>query len=65
LDVFEKEPEIHPGLLKNENALLLPHVGTHAVEARTEMEETAIRNVEAAVTGNKLYDPVPEQRGKF
>lgn len=65
LDVYEKEPEIHPGLLKSPNALLLPHVGTHAVESRTDMEETTIRNVEAALTGKPLEDPVPEQKGKF
>jgi glyoxylate reductase len=28
LDVFEEEPNIHPGLLANPNVLLLPHVGT-------------------------------------
>ena len=26
LDVFEKEPKIHPGLLKNPHVMLLPHV---------------------------------------
>ena len=32
LDVFEEEPEIHPGLVKNEKVTLLPHLGTYTVE---------------------------------
>lgn len=34
LDVFEDEPEIHPGLLECENAVLLPHVGTATFETQ-------------------------------
>jgi glyoxylate reductase len=32
LDVFEEEPEIHPGLVRNPNVLLVPHMGTYTVE---------------------------------
>jgi glyoxylate reductase len=32
LDVYEDEPEIHPGLVANPNILLLPHCGTWSVE---------------------------------
>jgi glyoxylate reductase len=32
LDVFEEEPTIHPGLLRNPNVMLLPHMGTWTVE---------------------------------
>lgn len=32
LDVFEKEPNVHPGLRTNRNVLLLPHMGTWSVE---------------------------------
>jgi glyoxylate reductase len=28
LDVYEHEPQVHPGLLANENVLLVPHMGT-------------------------------------
>jgi phosphoglycerate dehydrogenase-like enzyme len=28
LDVFEEEPKIHPGLIGNQNVLLVPHMGT-------------------------------------
>ena len=32
LDVYEDEPEVHPGLAANENVMLLPHMGTFSVE---------------------------------
>lgn len=32
LDVFEEEPKIHPGLVKNPNVMLVPHMGTWTVE---------------------------------
>lgn len=32
LDVFEHEPEIHPGLIQNRNVLLVPHMGTWTIE---------------------------------
>lgn len=32
LDVFEEEPTIHPGLIRNQNVLLVPHMGTWTIE---------------------------------
>ena len=32
LDVFEEEPKIHPGLIRNPNVLLVPHMGTYTIE---------------------------------
>lgn len=32
LDVFEEEPQIHPGLIRNPNVMLVPHMGTWSVE---------------------------------
>jgi glyoxylate reductase len=32
LDVYEIEPVIHPGLLANEQVVLVPHMGTWTVE---------------------------------
>lgn len=34
LDVFEKEPKVHPGLIKSPNAVLLPHIGTATVDTQ-------------------------------
>ncbi|EEU43007.1 uncharacterized protein NECHADRAFT_47224 [Fusarium vanettenii 77-13-4] len=62
LDVFEKEPEIHPGLLTNENVLLVPHMGTYTVETEKAMEEWAIDNVRLAITEGKLKSIVTEQK---
>lgn len=56
LDVFEEEPKIHEGLVKNENVLLLPHMGTWTKETQTKMEDWCIGNVRCgleALAGDK------------
>ncbi|KAF5608512.1 d-3-phosphoglycerate dehydrogenase [Fusarium pseudoanthophilum] len=62
LDVFENEPEVHPGLLKNKNVLLIPHMGTWTVETERLMEAWAMDNVRLAVTEGKLKSIVSEQK---
>ncbi|OOQ91021.1 putative 2-hydroxyacid dehydrogenase UNK4.10 [Penicillium brasilianum] len=62
LDVFEEEPKIHPGLIDNQNVILVPHMGTWTIETLKAMEEWAIENVKLTVTTGKLKSPVPEQR---
>ena len=37
LDVFEREPEVHPGLLELENVVLVPHLGSATLETREAM----------------------------
>ncbi|KAE8375155.1 D-isomer specific 2-hydroxyacid dehydrogenase [Aspergillus bertholletiae] len=61
LDVFEEEPKIHPGLVRNPNVMLVPHMGTWTVETQTAMEEWAMENVRLAIEAGKLKSPVPEQ----
>lgn len=61
LDVFEEEPKVHPGLVKNPNVMLLPHMGTYSVETMEKMEEWCMENVRSAVEKGKLMSPVPEQ----
>ena len=58
LDVFEREPEVHPGLLELDNAVLVPHLGSATVETRTAMAELAARNAIAAANGEPLPTPV-------
>jgi glyoxylate reductase len=58
LDVFEREPIVHPGLLHLENVLLLPHIGSATVETRTGMAELAARNVVAVLNGDAPLTPV-------
>ena len=62
LDVFEEEPEIHPGLVANEKVMLLPHMGTWTVETQTKMEEWVIKNIRSAVEGKGLLSPISEQK---
>ena len=62
LDVYEDEPDVHPGLIENHRALLVPHMGTWTVETETKMEEWAISNVRSALESGVLRSIVPEQR---
>jgi len=58
LDVFEDEPQVHPGLLGREDVVLLPHVGSATVETRTAMADLAVANVLAVVAGGEPVTPV-------
>jgi glyoxylate reductase len=51
LDVYENEPEVHPGLLTLDNVVLLPHLGSATVETRTAMAQLAARNVVEVLAG--------------
>ncbi len=51
LDVFEKEPEIHPDLLHNERVVLLPHLGSATRETRERMGFKAVNNLEQFFNG--------------
>ena len=62
LDVFEEEPKIHPGLVKNDKVLLLPHMGTWTRETQEMMEEFVIDNIRSAVEGKGLISMIPEQK---
>ena len=37
LDVFEDEPDVHPGLLRREDVVLTPHLGSATETAREAM----------------------------
>jgi len=58
LDVFEHEPEVHPGLLDLDNAVLIPHLGSATVETRDAMAVLAARNVTEFLAGNGPVTPV-------
>lgn len=51
LDVYENEPAIHPDLLRLENVLLVPHLGSGTTETRTAMANLAADNVVAVLSG--------------
>jgi glyoxylate reductase len=58
LDVYEREPEVHPGLLELDNAVLVPHLGSATLETRTAMAVLAARNAIAASSGQPPLTPV-------
>ena len=58
LDVYENEPALHPDLLKLDNVLLLPHIGSATTETRTAMAELAVDNVLAVLAGRPAITPV-------
>lgn len=53
LDVYEKEPEIHSRLLKLDNVVLLPHIGSATYETRLRMAMTAARNLIQGLRGER------------
>jgi lactate dehydrogenase-like 2-hydroxyacid dehydrogenase len=60
LDVYEHEPDVHPGLLELENVVLLPHVGSATTETRTAMAMLAARNAVAVTRGEEPLTPVAQ-----
>jgi lactate dehydrogenase-like 2-hydroxyacid dehydrogenase len=53
LDVFEREPHVHPKLLQLENVVLAPHIGSASVDTRLKMSMTAVENAVAAIEGRR------------
>ena len=55
LDVYEGEPNVHPGLLDFEEAVLLPHQGSGTVATRVAMGNMEVENIKAFLANQ----PVP------
>ena len=53
IDVFEKEPEVHPELLECENAVIVPHLGSATIDTREAMGMLAAENLFAVFEGRK------------
>ena len=60
LDVFEKEPSIHPKLLELNNVVLLPHIGSNTIEGRIAMGDKVIMNIRHWSDGHRPPDQVLE-----
>ena len=58
LDVYEHEPNVHPGLLEHPSVALAPHLGSATWETRTAMAELAAHNVLAVLRGDDPLTPV-------
>jgi glyoxylate reductase len=68
LDVFEHEPDVHPGLLELENAVLVPHIGSSTTQTRDAMAELAAKNAVAILRGEDpptaVQLPASDQRSQ-
>ena len=53
LDVFEFEPKVSEGLLKLDNVVVVPHIGTANYETRKAMAEEASMNILEFFSGNR------------
>jgi glyoxylate reductase len=58
LDVFEREPDVHPELLPLEHAVLSPHLGSATRETRLAMADLAVRNVVEVLAGRAPLTPI-------
>lgn len=62
LDVYEEEPKVHPGLVRNDKVTLLPHMGTWTSETQEKMECLVIDNIRSALMGKGLLTMISEQK---
>lgn len=53
LDVFEREPQLHPGLASLENAVLTPHIGSASGRYREMMTEMVAESARAVLAGRE------------
>jgi glyoxylate reductase len=53
LDVYEREPAVHPGLIAAPNVVLAPHIASATTRTRSEMSAMAARNMATGVRGGK------------
>ncbi|MDX1423078.1 MAG: NAD(P)-dependent oxidoreductase, partial [Kiloniellales bacterium] len=58
LDVYNGEPDIHPGYRKLTNTFLLPHIGSATLETRDAMGFRALDNMDAIFAGRAPQDRV-------
>jgi lactate dehydrogenase-like 2-hydroxyacid dehydrogenase len=51
LDVFEEEPDVHPGLLEQDRVVLAPHLGSATTDARMRMAQMCVASITAFLNG--------------
>ena len=58
LDVYNGEPNIHPGYLEHQNVFILPHLGSATKKTRIDMADLAINNIEEFFRSGKCINKV-------
>ena len=58
LDVFEREPAVHPKLVGLENVFMAPHIGSADSNSRRLMVELCAANIRAVLAGKPALTPV-------
>jgi glyoxylate reductase len=53
MDVYEREPAVHPGLIPMPNVVLTPHIASATTRTRSEMSAMAARNMATAARGGR------------
>ncbi len=62
LDVYENEPQVHPGLIGRDDVVLLPHLGTATHATRAQMATMALTDAARVLRGEPPLHPVNEVR---
>lgn len=57
LDVYEREPALHPELTQLSQVVLLPHLGSATLHARVQMGMVCLENIQAVLDGR----PAPNE----
>lgn len=63
LDVYEREPEVHMGLLALHSVVLAPHIASGSVQTRSEMSAMAARNLITGIRGGVPANLVNPEAG--
>jgi glyoxylate reductase len=58
LDVFRREPEVPPALVRHPRSVVLPHLGSATERTRRGMAGLAVRNARAVLAGEPALTPV-------
>ncbi len=58
LDVFADEPNVPEEMIKMDNVVLSPHVGSATIETRSKMGQLVLDNLKAYFDGKPLLSPV-------
>ncbi len=59
LDVFSREPQVPPELVRHPKIVALPHIGSATTHTRRQMAALAVKNALAVLEGRPPLTPVP------